>query len=256
MHDMEAFAEYMHSYMRSSDETVSVYDTRDYCVLEKDGQTLYVIPVSAHDWVIYATDESGRVVPIPNDDIRIPPDDWERYKKVLDWCFYNRDADFVVEFLRVPYREVIYHTVKHLAIAAPELLVRYAAALIHDLTSPHSVHHNCLYTQYFLKLLYHVPISDPEVFHAMVVSALVIPDGPYRGYILFGLARQKDRYIEQAFEYLRTRSESERAAVARLYGYILELSELPNYHEYRRIIGHPNVPPASVLVSKMFSRVL
>jgi len=253
---MEAFTEYMHSYMRGSSETATVHDTRDYCIVNDGARRLHVIPVSATDWIIYASDGYGRVAPTPTNDVRIPPEDWTRYRRVLDWCFQNRDADFVAEFLRVSDRRVVYYTVRHLSIAAPETLVQYALALTHDLTAPNSPHHNRLYTTYFLQLLHHVPLSDPEQFHTMVGHALVMQDNVYRGYILLGLARQKDRYIEQAFEFLKNRPETERAAVARLYGYILELSGLPHYQEYRAVIGRPDVPPSQVLISKMVSRVL
>ena len=257
---MEAFTEYMHSYMRSTDETsagrIVPPDTRDYCVVEDGTRRLYVVPVSARDWLIYASDSDGRVSPRPLDDERITPDEWHKYKRVLDWCFVNRDDHFVLEFLDVPYQRVIYHTVKHLAIAAPEKLALYAAALVHDLTSPRSRHHGCLHTEYFLQLLHHVPIADPALYHVMVANALVIENSSYRGYIVLGLARQKDWYIERAFDYLRNLPERERAATARLYGLILELSGLPNYAEYRALIGNPNVPPASALVSKLVSRTL
>ena len=257
---MEAFTEYMHSYMRSTDETsagrIVPPDTRDYCVVEDGTRILYVVPISARDWLIYASDSDGRVSPRPLDDERITPDEWHKYKRVLDWCFVNRDDDFVLEFLEVPFRHVIYYTVKHLAIAAPEKLALYAAALIHDLTSPRSRHHGCLHTEYFLQLLHHVPIADPVLYHGMVANALYIGNSSYQGYIVEELARQKDWYIERAFDYLRNLPERERAATARLYGLILEKSRLPNYEEYRALIGNPNVPPASVLAARLVSRTL
>jgi len=256
---MEAFVDYMHSYMRDDTEhtdTAFVSDTRDYCVVEYQGRRLYVIPVSATDWLVYTSDADGRIVSTPSLEPRIPPEDWRAYKRVLDWCFANRDTNFVLEFLRVPSRKVIYHTIKHLAIAAPESLMQYAASVIHGLTTPNSPYHGCLATNYFLQLLHHVPISDPEIFHQMVTHALLISDRAYRASIVLGLARQKDWYIERAFKWLEDRSEAERAATARLYGYILELSGLPNYEEYRALIGNPFVPPAHVIVARMLSSAL
>jgi len=256
---MEAFTEYMHSYMRDNTEhtdTVSVNDTRDYCVVEYQGRRLYVIPVSATDWLVYTSDADGRIVPSPSLEPRIPPDDWKAYKRVLDWCFMNRDTDFVLEFLRVPSRAVIYHTIKHLTIAAPEALMLYAASMVHDLTAPSSPYHGCPATNYFLQLLHHVPITDPDIFHQMVTHALLIHDRSYRAHIVLGLARQKDLYIERAFKSLKNRSEAERAATARLYGYILELSGLPSYEEYRALIGNPFVPPAQVLVARLLPSAL
>lgn len=256
---MEPFTEYMHSYMRDDTEhtdTVPVSDTRDYCVVEYQGRRLYVIPVSATDWLIYTSDADGRIGSTPSLEPRIPPDDWKAYKRVLDWCFVNRDTDFVLEFLRVPSHEVIYHVVKHLTIAAPEALMQYAASLVHDLTAASSPRHGCLATNYFLRLLHHVPISDPDVFHQMVTHALLIRDRSYRAYIILGLARQKDLYIERAFQSLRNRLEAERAAMAGLYKCIQELSGLPDREEYRALIGNPFVPPADMLVARLFSSAL
>jgi hypothetical protein len=256
---MEPFTEYMHSYMRDDTEhadTVPATDTRDYCVVEYQGRRLYVIPVSATDWLIYTSDTDGRVVPTPSLEPRIPPEDWNAYKRVLDWCFMNRDTDFVLEFLRVPSRAVIYHTVKHLTIAAPEALMQYATSLIRELTTLNSPYHGSLATNYFLQLLHHVPITDPEVFHQLVTYAMLIHDRSYRAHIVLGLARQKDQYIERAFKWLENRSEAERAATARLYGYILELSGLPNYDKYRAVIGNPFVPPAQVLVARLLPSTL
>ena len=90
----------------------------------------------------------------------------------------------------------------------------------------------------------------------MVTHALLINDRSYRAHIVLGLARQKDLYIERVFKWLEDRSEAERAATARLYGYILELSGLPNYEEYRALIGNPFVPPAHVIVARLFSSTL
>jgi hypothetical protein len=256
---MEAFVEYMHSYMRDDAEqasSVSVMDTREYCVVEYQGRRLYVIPISATDWLVYTTDSNGRIVPTPSLEPRIPPDEWNVYKRVLDWCFMNRDTDFVLDFLRVPSHAVIYHTIKHLAISAPEALMQYAASLTHDLTSPSSPRYNCLATNYFLRLLHHVPISDPEIFHQMVTHALLINDRAYRGYIILGLARQKDRYIERVFQFLKDCSEVERAATARLYAYIAELSGLPDAPAYRAVVGNPFVPPADMLVARLISSTL
>jgi hypothetical protein len=217
---------------------------------------LYVIPVSATDWLMYTTDADGRVVSTPSLEPRIPPEDWKAYKRVLDWCFANRDTDFVLEFLRVPSHEVIYRTVKHLTIAAPESLMWYAASLVHDLTAPNSPRHGCLATNYFLRLLHHVPVSDPDVFHQMVTHALLIRDRSYRAHIILGLARQKDHYIERAFKSLGDRSEAERAATAWLYEYIRVLSGLPDREEYRALIGNPFVPPADVLVARLLPSAL
>jgi hypothetical protein len=256
---MELLKEYMHSHMRDGAEHASgvpVMDTRDYCVVEYQGRRLYVIPVSATEWLKYACDADGRIGTIPSLEPHIPPEDWGAYKRVLDWCFMNRDTDFVLEFLNIPSHKVIYHTIKHLAIAAPESLMLYARDLIHDLTAPNSPRHGDLATEYFLRLLHHVPVSDPEVFHQMVTHALLINDRPYSAYIVLGLARQKDRYIERAFEFLRGRSESERAATARLYACILELSGLPDVSEYRALIGNPFVPPARALVARLVSPAL
>ena len=215
-----------------------------------------MIPVSATDWLIYTSDADGRVVPTPSLEPRISPDDWKAYKRVLDWCFMNRDTDFVLEFLRVPSHTVIYHTVKHLTIAAPESLMLYAASLIHDLTAPNSPRYSCPATSYFLRLLHHVPISDPEIFHQMVTHALLINDRSYRAYIILGLARQKDQYIERVFKGLEDRSEAERAATARLYVYIAELSGLPNVSAYRALVGNPFVPPAHTLVARLLPSAL
>jgi len=251
--------DYMHSYMRDDTEctdTVPVSDTRDYCVVEYQGRRLYVIPVSATDWLVYTSDADGRIVSTPSLEPRIPPEDWRAYKRVLDWCFNNRDTDFILEFLQVPSHEVVYRTVKHLAIAAPESLMGYAASVVHDLTAPDSPRHSCLATNYFLRLLHHVPVSDPDVFHQMVTHALLISNRSYRAHIILGLARQKDLYIERVFQSLRDRSEAERAATARLYGYILELSGLPCREEYRARIGNPFVPPADMLVARLVSSAL
>ena len=251
--------DYMHSYMRDNTEhadSVPVSDTRDYCVVEYQGRRLYVVPVSATDWLMYTTDADGRVVSTPSLEPRIPPEDWKVYKRVLDWCFMNRDIDFILEFLNVPSRAVIYHTLKHLAIVAPESLMQYAASLIHDLTAVSSPRHGCLATNYFLQLLHHVPISDPEIFHQMVTHALLIHDRVYRAYIVLGLARQKDRYIESVFRFLEGRSEAERAATARLYAYIAELSGHPNVSEFRALVGNPFVPPADMLVARLLSSPL
>jgi len=256
---MEPFTEYMHSYMRDDTDhadTAFVSDTRDYCVVEYQGRRLYVIPVSATDWLIYTSDADGRIVSTPSLEPRIPPEDWRVYKRVLDWCFTNRDTDFVLEFLRIPSHEVIYRTVKHLTIAAPEALMWYAASLVHDLTSPSSPQHGCLATSYFLRLLHHVPISDPDVFHQMVTHARFIRDRSYQAHIILGLARQKDLYIERALQSLKDRSEAERAATAPFYKCIRELSGLPDRGEYRALIGNPFVPPADMLVARMLSSAL
>jgi len=256
---MEAFVDYMHSYMRDDTEhadTVPVRDTRDYCVVEYQGRRLYVIPVSATDWLMYTTDADGRIVSTPSLEPRIPPDDWKAYKRVLDWCFANRDTDFVLEFLDIPSRAVIYHATKHLAIAAPESLMQYAASVIHDLTAPNSSRHGRLATNYFLQLLHHVPVSDPEIFHQMVTHALLIHDRVYRAYIVLGLARQKDRYIESVFRFLESCSEAERAATARLYACIAELSGLPDVSAYRALVGNPFVPPADLLVARLLPSAL
>jgi hypothetical protein len=85
---------------------------------------------------------------------------------------------------------------------------------------------------------------------------MLIHDRSYRAHIVLGLARQKDQYIERAFKWLENRSEAERAATARLYGYILELSGLPNYDKYRAVIGNPFVPPAQVLVARLLPSTL
>ncbi len=251
---MEPFVDYMHSFLRDDTEhagRVPVMDTRDYCVVEYQGRRLYVVPVSATDWLVYTTDADGRVISTPSLEPRIPPDDWDAYKRVLDWCFNNRDTDFVLEFLNVPSRAVIYHTVKYLTVAAPEVLVQYALALTHDLTAPTSSRYGSLATEYFLQLLHHVPVSDPEVFHQMVTHALFIADRSYRACIVLGLARQKDLYIERVFKWLEGVSESERAATARLYALIAELSGLPNVASYRALLGNPFVPPAHVLLARL-----
>jgi hypothetical protein len=215
-----------------------------------------VIPVSATDWLMYTTDADGRIVSTPSLEPRIPPEDWKAYKRVLDWCFANRDTDFVLEFLRVPSHEVIYRTVKHLTIAAPESLMQYAASLVHDLTSPNSPRYSCPATDYFLQLLHHVPISDPDVFHQMVTDAIFISDLAYRALVVLGLARQKDLYIEHALKSLKDRSEAERALTARLYKHIQKLSGLPDSEEYHELIGDSFVPPVRVLVARLLSSPL
>jgi hypothetical protein len=224
--------------------------------VEYQGRRLYVIPVSATEWLKHTTDTNGRIIPTPSLEPHIPPDDWKVYKRVLDWCFVNRDTDFVLEFLDVPSHAVIYHTVKHLTIAAPDKLMLYARDLIHKLTAPNSPRYSCLATDYFLQLLHHVPVSDPDIFHQMVFCVRFINDHPCRAQIIHGLARQKDRYIERALESLKDRSEAERTATERIYKLIAVLSGLPDVSAYFGSVGDPFVPPARALIARMLQPTL